>query len=199
MKKITLLVFLFAITAITAVAQPQRMTRMMMPDYHNPDSTAMVIAKEMKLDDALSAKFTPLYVAYLNEYKKIDEILPMRFNRQRGQRPTEEEMQQMRETMETREAIITEMRKIYDQRFTDLLGAEKFALLQSVEKEQSEKRIQQMMKRAGRRGGFPGGGGFGGFPGGGNADGGGFPGGGFSGGDDNDGGGFSDGGFGGGF
>lgn len=193
--------FMLAMIVVTAIAQPQgrRRMMMMMPDYRNPDSTATVIANEMKLDEEMSAKFTPLYATYLGEYKKIDEILPMRMPRgERGQRPTEEQIQQMREVMEARETVIAEMRKIYDQKFTDLLGAEKFALLQKVEQEQQEKRMQEMRKRfSGRRGGGRRGGGFGGgFQGG---DGNDFQGGGgFGGGDDSDGGGF-DGGFGGGF
>ena len=185
---------------VTAVAQPQGRRggmRMMMPDYRNPDSTATVIAQEMKLEGELSANFVSLYAAYLGEYKKIDEILPMRMPRgERGQRPTEEQIQQMREMMEARETVVSEMRKIYDQKFTDLLGAEKFALLQKVEQEQQEKRMQEMRKRfAGRRGGRRGGGFGGGFQGGDSDSQGG---GGFGGGDDSDGGGF-DGGFGGGF
>lgn len=191
MKKISLLFFMLTIIVVTAVAQPQgrRGMRMMMPDYSNPDSTATAIAKEMKLDEALSAKFIPLYTAYLNEYKKIDELLPMRMPRERGQRPTEEQIQQMRATMETRETVTTEMRKVYDQRFTDLLGAENFAILQNIEKEQMEKRMQEMMKRfqqGGRRGGRFGGGFGGGFQGGNGGFGGGFQGGdgGFGGSDD---------------
>lgn len=202
MKKISLFIFMLAMVVVTAVAQPQGRRggmMMMMPDYRNPDSTATVIAQEMKLEGELSANFVSLYATYLGEYKKIDEILPMRMPRgERGQRPTEEQIKQMREIMETRETVIAEMRKIYDQKFTDLLGTEKFTLLQKVEQEQQEKRMQEMMKRfAGRRGGRRGGFG-GGFPGGdGDGD---FQGaGGFGGGDDSDGGGFSDGGFGGGF
>lgn len=199
MKKISLLFFMLTMVVVTAVAQPQgqRGMRMMMPDYSNPDSTATAIAQEMKLDEELCTKFIPMYVAYLNEYKKIDEFLPMRMPRERGQRPTEEQIQQMRATMETRETVTTEMRKVYDQRFTDLLGAENFAILQNIEKEQMEKRMQEMMKRfqqGGRRGGRFGGGGFGGGFGG-------SFGGGFQGGDGGFGGGFQggDGGFGGGF
>lgn len=195
MKKISLLFFMLTMVVVTAVAQPQgrRGMRMMMPDYRNPDSTATAIAKEMKLDEALSAKFIPLYTAYLNEYKKIDELLPMRMPRERGQRPTEEQIQQMRATMETRETVTTEMRKVYDQRFTDLLGAENFAILQNIEKEQMEKRMQEMMKRfqqGGRRGGRFGGGGFGGGFGGSFQGGNGGFGGGFQGGDGGFGGGF---------
>ena len=63
----------------------------------------------------------------------------MRMSIERGKRPTEEQMKQMREVMEARETVIAEMRKVYDQKFTDLLGAEKFALLQKVEQEQQEK------------------------------------------------------------
>lgn len=203
MKKISLFIFMLAMVVVTAVAQPQGRRggmRMMLPDYRNPDSTATVIAQEMKLEGELSANFVSLYAAYLGEYKKIDEILPMRMPRgERGQRPTEEQIKQMREIMETRETVVSEMRKIYDQKFTDLLGAEKFTLLQKVEQEQQEKRMQEMRKRfAGRRGGRRGGGFGGGFPGG-DGDGGFQGGGGFGGGDDSDGGGFSDGGFGGGF
>ena len=190
--------FMLTMVVVTAIAQPQGRRRMMMPDYRNPDSTATVIANEMKLDGELSTNFVALYATYLGEYKKIDEILPMRMPRgERGQRPTEEQIQQMREVMEARETVIAEMRKIYDHKFTDLLGAEKFAALQKVEQEQQEKRMQEMRKRfAGRRGGRRGGGFGGGFQGG---DGNDFQGGGgFGGGDDSDGGGF-DGGFGGGF
>lgn len=202
MKKISLFIFMLAMVVVTAVAQPQGRRggmMMMMPDYRNPDSTATVIAQEMKLEGELSANFVSLYATYLGEYKKIDEILPMRMPRgERGQRPTEEQIKQMREIMETRETVIAEMRKIYDQKFTDLLGAEKYTLLQKVEQEQQEKRMQEMMKRfAGRRGGRRGGFG-GGFPGG-DGDGDFQGGGGFGGGDDSDGGGFGGGDFGGGF
>lgn len=161
MKKICLFIFMLTMVLTTAVAQRQGRRGMMLPDYRNPDSTATVIAEEMKLGEDLSTKFIPLYATYLNEYKKIDEILPVRMPRERGQRPTEEQMQQMRELMEARETVITEMRKIYEQKFTDLLGAEKFTLLQNIEKEQLEKRMQEMMKRfnrqGNRRGGFGGG------------------------------------------
>lgn len=156
--------------------------RMMLPDYSNPDSTAMVVAYELKLSDELNAKFAPMYATYLNEYKKIDELLPVRMNFEPGQRPSEEQIQQMREVMEARQTVISELQKLYEQKFTELLGAEKYAQLQGIEKEQMEQRIKEMRKRfnrqGGRRGGF---GGFGGF-------GGGMNGGGFNGGDMNGGG-----------
>lgn len=192
MKKISLLIFMLTMVVVAAVAQPQGMRRMMMmPDYRNPDSTATVVAKEMKLSEELEVKFTRLYATYLNEYKKIDEMLPVQMPRERGQRPSPEQMQQMREIMEARETVTTEMRKVYDEKFTELLGDEKFSVLKTVEKKQAEKRMQEMMKRFNRQGGHRGGrfGGFGGgnFQGGGGFGGGNFQGGGFPGGDDSDG------------
>lgn len=177
MKKNLLLVVMLLIAAMTANAQPQGMRRGMMPrsmmvDYRNPDSLATVMAKEMNFDEGMTSKFIPLYAAYLNEFKKLDEMLPINFRFERGQRPSEEEINQMREIMEAREQVTNEMQKIYDQKFTDLLGKEAYAHLQELEKKQAEKRMQEMRRNFGRRfqgGGRPGGG----FPGGG------FPGGGF--------------------
>lgn len=173
MKKNLLLVVMLLIAAMTANAQPQGMRRGMMPrsmmvDYRNPDSLATVMAKEMNFDEGMTSKFIPLYAAYLNEYKKLDEMLPISFPANRGQRPSDEEIAQMREIMEAREQVTTEMCKIYDQKFTDLLGKEAYAHLQELEQEHARKRFQEMRRNFGRQGGGRQGGGRrgGGFPGG---------------------------------
>lgn len=163
MKKNLLLVVLLFIAAVSVSAQPQGMRRGMMPrsmmvDYRNPDSLATVMAKEMNFDEGMTAKFIPLYAAYLNEYKKLDEMLPISFPANRGQRPSDEEIKQMQEIMEAREQVTTEMCKIYDQKFTDLLGKEAYAHLQELEQEHARKRFQEMRRNFGRRGGFQGGG-----------------------------------------
>lgn len=174
-KKNLILVVLLFIATMSASAQPQGMgmrrgniPRSMMVDYRNPDSLAVVMAKEMNFDETMSSRFVPLYTAFLNEFKKLDEMLPINFHFERGQRPSEEEMKQMREIMEAREHVTTEMCKIYDQKFTDLLGKEAYDHLQELEKKQAEKRFQEMRRNFGRRGGFGGGRPGGGFPNGGN-------------------------------
>lgn len=177
-KKNLLLVVLLFVAVMSVNAQPQgmgmrrgMMPRSMMVDYRNPDSLATVMAKEMNFDEGMMARFIPLYAAFLNEFKKLDEMLPISFPANRGLRPTDEEIAQLREIMEAREQVTTELCKIYDQRFVDLLGKEAYDHLQELEKQHAEKRFQEMRRNFGRRGGR------GGFPGG--RQGGGFQGGGF--------------------
>ena len=185
-KKNFLFTFLLLFSAVAVNAQPQSMPQAMMVDYSNPDSLATVITNEMSLNGELGEKFKTLYVSYLNEYKKLDELLPVSFGIEPGQFPTQEQIQQIQETMQKRQDITSAMEKIYDQKFLDLLGKEGHSQLKAIEKAKAKARMKELRKRFSRNrgGGFPGGGGFpdgGGFPGGG-FPGGGFPGGGFPGG-----------------
>lgn len=163
MKKLSVIIMMLIIATLTANAQPPMgMFPGMGQEQRDPAKIAQDMAKEMQLNEELSAKFIPLYEAYQKELIKIDELLPMRFPRGRNQRPSQEEMQEMMKTRETREQVTNDMRKIYDEKFLEALGEKEFEHLKTIEKEQFEKRMKEMRERMRRRGG-----GNGGFPGGG--------------------------------
>lgn len=170
MKKLTTLLLMLFMAAININAQPPSRQGMHPGIRHEkriPETIAQNMAMEMKLDDQLSATFIPLYKAYQEELLKIDELLPMpRF--ERGQRPTQEQIEEMKKIHEMREQVTTEMRKIYDQKFLEVLGEKEFLNLQSIEKAQIEKRREMMRNRFGHGRGNRGNGGFlqDGFPGG---------------------------------
>ena len=172
MKKFSLMILMLIVVAMTANAQGfmgmgmgMRPNVGMFPDNRDADTIAVEVAKEMKLEGELCAKFISVYKAYQLELKKLDELLPLNFPRERGQRPTQEQMEQMQQTFQAREKVTTELRQIYEEKFVEVLGEKELKHLQKVEDALAQKRMQQMMNRRGRRGG----GGFqgGGFPGGG--------------------------------
>lgn len=169
MKKISLMIMMLIVVAMTANAQGfmgmgmgMRPNVGMIPDNRDADTIAVEVAKEMKLDEELSAKFIPVYKAYQLELKKLDELLPMP-NFTRGQRPTQEQIEQMQQNFQAREKVTTDLRQIYEKKFVEVLGENELKHLKKVEEKLADKRIQKMMSRRGRGGGFQGGG----FPGGG--------------------------------